>query len=89
MKMNYEKLGGLVREARKANRLNQDELAYLLDLSRNYVAMIERGEANNLTLAVFLRLAQFLKLTPGALLTEVVEQEAEPFTKGVLILREE
>jgi len=73
MKMNYEQLGEMVRQARKSSRLSQDDLAGRLDLSRNYVAMIERGEANNLTLAVFLRLAQFLKTRPGALLTKVVE----------------
>ena len=38
------RVGALVRERRKAQKLSQEELAGLAGLSKNYVGSIERGE---------------------------------------------
>lgn len=43
---NLEAIGNRIQKARKAKGLSQEALAELLDVSRNYVGMIERGERN-------------------------------------------
>lgn len=40
------KLGFKIRIERKKRKLSQEKLAELADLNRNFIGMIERGEAN-------------------------------------------
>ena len=41
--------GGMVRDRRRAEKLSQSELAGQVEISRNYLSQIERGEATNLS----------------------------------------
>ena len=42
---------------RKERKLSQEQLANLANISRNYVSMIERGEANNVSDEIIRRIA--------------------------------
>ncbi len=53
-----------VRAQRKAQKLSQQELAKQVEISRNYLSEIERGEATNLSWQVRQKLAAALGLSP-------------------------
>jgi transcriptional regulator with XRE-family HTH domain len=53
-----------VRAQRKAQKLSQQELAQQVEISRNYLSEIERGEATNLSWQVRQKLAAALGLSP-------------------------
>lgn len=55
--------GERVRERRMQERLSQVELARKVDISRNYLSQIERGEATNLSWQLMERLTTILGLT--------------------------
>ncbi len=61
-----DNFGKLVRDRRKQEKLNQEELAQAVGISRNYLSQIERGEATNLSWQVRKALAASLGLDPGA-----------------------
>jgi len=42
------RFGGMVRDRRRAEKLSQSELAGQVEISRNYLSQIERGEATNI-----------------------------------------
>ena len=50
--------GNRIKELRKKNKLTQAQLAELIDISTNYVGMIERGERKTKTEKIF----QFAKI---------------------------
>lgn len=52
--------GGMVRDRRRAEKLSQSELAGQVEISRNYLSQIERGEATNLSWNVRIRLCNTL-----------------------------
>ena len=54
------RFGGLVRDRRRAEKLSQSDLAEQVDISRNYLSQIERGEATNLSWNVRIRLCNSL-----------------------------
>jgi transcriptional regulator with XRE-family HTH domain len=54
-----------VRAQRKAQKLSQQELAQQVEISRNYLSEIERGEATNLSWQVRQKLAAALGLSPA------------------------
>lgn len=66
--------GELIKVARGRLDLNQGELAVAAGISRNYMAMIERDEASNLTERVLLGLARALHLDVTMLLRELPEE---------------
>lgn len=53
--------GEIVRVARKAKRLSQEELAEKAGLHRTYIGMIERGE-KNITLSNISKIARALEI---------------------------
>jgi transcriptional regulator with XRE-family HTH domain len=53
-----------VRAQRKAQKLSQQELAQQVEIARNYLSEIERGEATNLSWQVRQKLAAALGLSP-------------------------
>ncbi len=61
-----------VRAQRKAQKLSQQELAQQVEISRNYLSEIERGEATNLSWQVRQKLAAALGLSPAG---EAVETD--------------
>jgi transcriptional regulator with XRE-family HTH domain len=62
-----KQLGLAIRNRRESFKLSQEKLAELVDVHRNYVGLIERGE-QNLTVDTLCRLAGALKCRPSDLL---------------------
>lgn len=65
--MDVKELGRQVFERRKKIGLTQSALADLANISRNYVSLIERGEARNVSVNVLHGLAAALGTTPAEL----------------------
>ena len=65
--MDTSELGRQVRALRLKLGLSQDSLAEKASISRNYVSIIERGEAQNVSLGVLQKLAAALGSTPSQL----------------------
>lgn len=65
--MDHAELGRQVLRLRKGLGFTQDELAEKAGISRNYVSLIERGEASNLSVNVLNSLATALGTTPAQL----------------------
>lgn len=68
--MDARELGKQVLSRRKEKKLSQEELGKIADISRNYVSLIERGEADSISKKVIDRLAVALGATPGELTGE-------------------
>lgn len=65
--MDAKELGRQVQMRRKKLELTQGELAEQAGISRNYVSLIERGEARNVSVNVLHDLATVLGTTPAVL----------------------
>jgi len=63
--MDSKELARLTMKRRKELRLSQEEVATRASLSRNYISLIERGEAPNVSVNVLNRLAAALETTPA------------------------
>lgn len=61
--MDIKIIGDNVRNLRKRQKLSQDKLAKLTDVSRNYISMIERGEAKNISDEIIKKIAWGLKVS--------------------------
>ena len=68
--MNTKELGRQVQAKRKEKGFSQVELGDLVGISRNYVSMIERGEAENISMKVLDQLAIALGTSPSVLTGE-------------------
>lgn len=68
--MNAIELGRQVQAKRKERNLSQAELGDLVGISRNYVSLIERGEAENISMKVVNQLAVALGASPSELTGE-------------------
>ena len=62
--------GQVLKEARKAAELSQEELALKARVSRYYVGLLESGK-KNATLDVVVRMTKVLKIPLGTFMTEV------------------
>jgi transcriptional regulator with XRE-family HTH domain len=62
-------LGIAIRERRDELEVSQEKLAEMVEVHRNYVGKIERGE-QNLTLETLVRFAKVFKCKPSVLLDE-------------------
>lgn len=69
--MNAQELGHQVQAKRKEKNLSQTELGELAGVSRNYISLIERGEANNISMNVINQLAVALGASPAELTGEI------------------
>lgn len=65
--MNPTELAQQVFNRRRQMKISQTELAKMAGISRNYVSLIERGEAQNISINVLNQLAAALGTTPGEL----------------------
>ncbi len=65
--MNPEEFAQQVLDRRRALNLSQGALAEMAGLSRNYISLIERGEAANVSINVINQLAAALQTTPAEL----------------------
>jgi transcriptional regulator with XRE-family HTH domain len=68
--MNAMELGRQVQAKRKDKNLSQTELGDMVGISRNYVSLIERGEAENISMKVVNQLAIVLGTSPAELTGE-------------------
>lgn len=68
--MNAIELGRQVQAKRKEKKLSQTELGELAGISRNYVSIIERGEADSISMKVLNQLAVVLGTSPSELTGE-------------------
>jgi len=68
--MNSKELGRQVQEKRKEGGLSQTELGDLVGISRNYISMIERGEAENISMKILKQLAVVLGVSTSELTGE-------------------
>jgi len=70
--MNAIELGRQVQAKRREKELSQTELGDLVGISRNYVSMIERGEAENISMKIVNQLAIVLGTSPSELTGESI-----------------
>lgn len=68
--MNAKELGRQVQSKRKEKGLSQADLADLVGISRNYVSLIERGEAESISMKILNQLAVVLGASPSELTGE-------------------
>lgn len=68
--MDAKELGRQVLTKRKEKELSQEDLGNLAGISRNYVSLIERGEAHNISMKVINQLAVALGASPAELTGE-------------------
>ncbi len=66
--MNPQELGHRVSKKRRDLELSQEVLAERAGISRNYLSIIERGDANNISMDVLNRVAAALETTSTELL---------------------
>ena len=69
--MDANELGRQVQAKRKERDISQTELGRLAGVSRNYISLIERGEANNISMKVVNQLAVALGASPAELTGEI------------------
>lgn len=70
--MDYSSIGKNIRQCRQERRLSQEQLAERVNVSANYIGMIERGEKTP-SLETFLALANALETSADRLLWEVLK----------------
>lgn len=70
--MDYSSIGKNIRQCRRERHLSQEQLAEQVNVSANYIGMIERGEKTP-SLETFLALANALETTADRLLWEVLK----------------
>lgn len=69
--MNYQELGFLVLRCRRNLRLTQQAFADRLGISRNYISIIERGEAQNPSMEAMRVLAEVMELRVSELVGKI------------------
>jgi len=70
--MDYVKLGEKIKKERIRNRLTQEMLAEMADITSSYVGQIERGE-RKVTLSKLVRIANVLNVSVDYLLSDNIE----------------
>lgn len=75
--LNYLGLGKFILTYRVTNGLTQEDLVNHTDISRNYLSLIERGMATNLSVDVLLKLATAMQIHPCELLRRLMDGKGE------------
>ena len=73
--MDFQELSRRVSSRRKDMGLSQEALAQRAGISRNYISLIERGEARNVSMNVVGQLAIALETTPARLMGQPGQDE--------------
>jgi transcriptional regulator with XRE-family HTH domain len=73
--MDSQELGRRVVDRRKDMGLSQEALAQRAGISRNYISLIERGEARNVSLNIMGQLAIALETTPTWLMGQPSQED--------------
>lgn len=71
-----EMIGKHIKELRGEKKLSQQALAELAGISYKYLGEIERGQVN-LSVEILVKIAESLKVNPGALLDDVISDETK------------
>lgn len=74
MIVDYRGFGARIRSRRRELRLTQEKLAELLDVSHQYVALLESGKREP-SMNTFVSLCYALELSPNALLCDSMPEE--------------
>lgn len=85
--MNAMELGRQVQAKRKERDLSQTQLGDLVGISRNYVSLIERGEAENISMKVVNQLAVALGTSPSELTGESMPVMISPSLREFALQR--
>ena len=70
--MEFKSVGEKIRKYRKQKNLRQETLAEIVDLSANYIGMIERGEKIP-SLESFVKIANALEVSADMLLSDILK----------------
>ncbi len=73
--MDNEEIGRQIAKRRQVNGLSQESLAKETRISRNYISLIERGEASNISMSILDRIAIALGATPSELMGRSTQDE--------------
>lgn len=73
------RFGGVVRDRRRAEKLSQSDLAEQVEISRNYLSQIERGEATNLSWNVRIRLCNSLGIQDDGEVSKLLPESLQAF----------
>ncbi len=73
--MNLKELSRQVKKRRQELGLSQEALAGQANISRNYLSLIERGEARNVSMGILGQLATALGASPAELMGEPGQRE--------------
>ena len=71
--------GSVVRDRRRAEKLSQSDLAEQVEISRNYLSQIERGEATNLSWNVRIRLCNSLGIQEDGDVSKPLPESLQAF----------
>lgn len=71
--MNLDTIGQNIRKYRLANKMRQEDLAEKVNLSANYIGMIERGEKIP-SLETFIDIINALQVSSDMILSDVLEK---------------
>lgn len=72
IKNDIVKIGARLKEARKARRMTQEELAYAIDMTAAYIGMIERGQRIP-SFETFLDIIETLDVTADQIICDTVK----------------
>lgn len=74
--MDYKNFGLYILVHRKRNRVTQTDFANRAEISRNYLSIIERGLASNMSIDVLVKLAGAMSVAPCELLEQLAGNHA-------------
>lgn len=76
-----KRIGLAVRKARKARNLSLETMAFDNEISYSTLSRLERGELENLTVTILIKVISYLKLDIDVLLSNVSSEKQELIQK--------
>lgn len=81
--MDYVKLGERLKEARKACRMSQQELAFEIDFSVPHISHVEQG-GTKASMEFVVKASNALKTTPDHLLCDSLEEAEQIYQQEIM-----